>query len=74
MAGQQHEPPAVDDTRVQALALLAEVRDLMHTRFGGHTARLQQLDAHLDTAVMVVDHIHDEDGRDQPATTADGPG
>jgi hypothetical protein len=44
-------------------ALLDEISDEMHNRFPNQGARLEQLDAHLATVAMVIDHLRDEEVR-----------
>jgi hypothetical protein len=49
----------------EALAALADVRASMTAHFGAHhEARLGQLAAALDTAVMAVEHLVDEEARE----------
>lgn len=50
-------------TREQALAALEQVKVGMHETFPAATDRLAQLDAHLATVAMVVEHIDDEAAR-----------
>ena len=47
-------------TRDQALAALDKVKAAMHEQYPDNTARLEQLDAHIATVAMVVDHLFDE--------------
>lgn len=49
----------------EALATLASVRSSMTAHFGAHhEVRLGQLVAALDTAVMAVEHLVDEEARE----------
>lgn len=50
-------------TRAKMQAALESVKAAMHTQFPEHRERLEQLDDHLATVAMVVDHIHDEAAR-----------
>jgi hypothetical protein len=50
-------------TRDEALKALREVQAAMHEQFGDHPARLDQLDSHMATVVMVVEHLYDEEVR-----------
>jgi hypothetical protein len=54
-------------THDEALKALAGVKQSMHDQFPDARARLEQLDAHMATVAMVVDHIHDEAERGQEA-------
>lgn len=47
-------------TRESIVAVLREVGEQMHTQHPEARARLEQLDSHLSTVVMVVEHIFDE--------------
>lgn len=49
--------------RDAALALLDDLKTDLHDRFPGADARLAQLDGHLATVAMVVNHLFDEDER-----------
>lgn len=57
-------------TRAEVLAALDEVRQAMHDQFPDNAARLGQLDSHIATVAMVVDHLHDEDAREASQTGA----
>lgn len=35
----------------------------LHSKFSGNAGRLEQLDAHLATVKMVIEHLYDEDAR-----------
>lgn len=48
-----------DDAKQQLKAISKE----LHRKFPEATDRLHQLDSHLATVAMVVDHIHDEAAR-----------
>lgn len=53
-----------------ALAMLSHIRSSMAEQFadppyGVHAARLEQLDHLLNTTVMVIGHLYDEDLREQ---------
>jgi hypothetical protein len=50
-------------SRDDALSALDGVRAAMHDRHPGNRARLEQLDCHLATVAMVVDHLYDEAAR-----------
>lgn len=50
-------------TKEEALAALAEVGAAMHELHADNAARLEQLDAHLATVSMVVEHLYDETER-----------
>lgn len=50
-------------TREEALAALDEVRAAMHDQHPDNPDRLHQLDHHLTTAAMVVEHLDDERAR-----------
>lgn len=56
-------------TAEEALDLLGHVKSAVHARFedehGTHQARLSQLDSALATAVMAVEHLHDEEVRER---------
>jgi hypothetical protein len=41
-------------------AALEAVRQELHSQFPRETDRLQQLDHHVATVAMVIDHLHDE--------------
>lgn len=45
------------------VAALDDVKTAMHEQFPDAAARLAQLDSHLATVVMVVEHIHEEAAR-----------
>lgn len=45
------------------LAALDEVKAAVHEKFPNATARLAQLNSHLATSRMVVEHIHEEAAR-----------
>lgn len=50
-------------SREDIQAALDKMRGSMHEQFPEHAARLEQLDSHIATVAMVVDHIHDEAAR-----------
>lgn len=50
-------------TKEEALAALAEVQAAMREQYPDNPSRLEQLDAALSTAGMVVEHLADEDVR-----------
>ena len=45
---------------------LERIRNAMHDQFPDAVARLEQLDSHMATVAMVVDHIHEEADRAAP--------
>lgn len=47
----------------EILTFFNDVRTAMHDRFPEARARLEQLDSHLATVAMVVEHIHEEAAR-----------
>lgn len=47
-------------TRAEKLAVLDELRAQLHAEHPENRARLEQLDSHLATVSMVVDHLYDE--------------
>jgi len=49
-----------DLTADKAKAQLDGIRAAMHEQYPDNTARLEQLDAHIATVAMVVDHLFDE--------------
>lgn len=57
--------PSAAAARRAALAALDTVQKSAHARFDypGCTARLTQLDAHMATVRMVLDHLFDESAR-----------
>lgn len=50
-------------TAEDALSKLDEVKASMHKQFPKNVGRLGQLDHHIDTAVMAVEHLFDEQER-----------
>ena len=50
-------------TRENAHALLDDLSKEMHDQHPDNRARLEQLDAHVATVAMVVDHLYDEAAR-----------
>jgi len=50
-------------TRDEALTALAEVQAAMHEQHADNPDRLHQLDHHINTAAMVVEHLDDEANR-----------
>jgi hypothetical protein len=52
-------------TKKAALAVLSDLQKTAHTQFTypGVSARLAQLDDHIATVRMVVDHLFDESAR-----------
>lgn len=50
-------------TRANAHALLKDLTTEMHDQHPDNRARLEQLDAHVATVAMVVDHLFDEAAR-----------
>ena len=50
-------------TAEEALSKLHEVKASMHKQFPKNVGRLAQLDHHIDTAVMAVEHLFDEQER-----------
>lgn len=52
-------------TREEMQAALDGVKAAAHDQFPAAAARLAQLDSHLQTVGMVIDHLHDEDVRHQ---------
>jgi hypothetical protein len=57
---QRRDPGAA---REEILADLDDIKTAVHDRFPGARARLDQLDSHLATVRMVVEHIHEEAAR-----------
>jgi len=51
----------MDRTEIQAA--LRQIGEAMHDQFPGARERLAQLDSHLATVAMVVDHTYEEDVR-----------
>jgi hypothetical protein len=49
--------------RTKALAQLEAVKTAMHEQHPTNPARLEQLDSHLATAAMAVEHLFDEADR-----------
>ena len=58
------KPAAKRVSLTEAQAALARVSDAMHAQFSTNTARLNQLDSHMATVAMVVDHLFDEADRE----------
>jgi hypothetical protein len=49
--------------RAAAQEALEGVRAAMHDQHPGNGARLEQLDSHMATVAMLVDHLYDEAAR-----------